>query len=101
MLPSQRDVFVLVVPGDKNKGVLGAEIRDRPGDSVTGNAKSAHQLAVLVKRNAAGRTVERTTKYRLNRGRVRARHFIRARCWAEQNHAAGSSEFVDVIRWNK
>ena len=87
MLASQRDVFVLVVAVDKNKRVLGTEIRDGSGDSVTGDAKSAHQLAVLIKRNAAGRAIERCVWDRLD-------HLTRSR--ATGDYAVGATELVDV-----
>src|SRR6516162_1498435 len=96
MLPSQRDVFGIVVPGHEYEWVLGTEIRDWRRDSITGDAKPAYHPTVFIKRNAARRAIKGTTTYRLNREHIRPRQLVRARRWAEQNHAFGSSEFVDV-----
>src|SRR6476469_6992374 len=87
-LSCERDFFVDVVIGNERERILRTK-NDRARSVVAGHADAADVDSIFVKRNAARRTVERSSEHWNNRQAWR---------WTESNDAARRAELVDVRR---
>src|SRR5205085_10818844 len=65
-LSGERDLFVFVVTGDKRERILRSK-HERAGHAVTRYADAADESSILVKRNTARRTVERSAEHGIDR----------------------------------